>query len=306
MAVYLGKNEATPTLGDVRVNINNPFFEQKSDVSYVISPELFTPEIENILHHPIISALEKITVLTQSKYDEIKNANALNPNILYLIQEEVKMQTTSMLKKIVLLSQEKYDSYKNNNTLDENILYLTPNQDGEDEPKTGWIITNMNSNNSPLPLTASASSHLQAGSFGNFEPWRAFDGFPHPSSPPDSWASDTTFVGADGTGNEWLQLDFGKQTAVNAYAVTNRLRDSRPTHSFAPKDFTLQGSNDGINFSIIDTVTGRTADELGQRTEHLLTQAVNFRIYRLNITKVHVLFPSERRVCIGQLDFGLY
>jgi hypothetical protein len=131
MATYLGKDEATPTLGDVRVNINNPFFEQKSDVSYVISPELFTPEIENILHHPIISALEKITVLTQSKYDEIKNASALNPNILYLIQEEVKMQTTSMLKKIVLLSQEKYDSYKNNNTLDENILYLTPcNTDG--------------------------------------------------------------------------------------------------------------------------------------------------------------------------------
>ncbi|MFQ5673418.1 MAG: discoidin domain-containing protein [Nitrospinales bacterium] len=87
-----------------------------------------------------------------------------------------------------------------------------------------------------------------------------------------------------GSTGQWT-LDFGAGVTkiITQYTIIGW--DANTASGFAPKDWKLQGSNDGTNFTDIDTQTGApawTADE--KRTYNSFTNTTGYRYYRFDIT----------------------
>lgn len=116
--------------------------------------------------------------------------------------------------------------------------------------------------------TASASDYYSA-----FYPSLAFD-----DDAGTHWKTNTPGV-------QWLQYLFGIGRVIIAYSV-------RPIYS-SPMDWTLQGSNDGINFTVLSTVTGA---ESGVRVEYAVSSPSSYTYYRLIVTS-----PDYPQICEVEL-----
>ncbi|MFJ7982415.1 discoidin domain-containing protein [Lysinibacillus xylanilyticus] len=139
-------------------------------------------------------------------------------------------------------------------------------------------VTNMTSNTAPSPYVASASSEY-SGSSGA---WKAFDGTT------SVWESKTTT-------NEWIQIDYGKSTKINN--VTIQSSTSYPDRF--PKSFEILGSNDGVEFHSIATITDEKAwSKEESRLYHFKNR--NYKSYRLKILSSF----SNSSIMIGEMLFG--
>ncbi|NHC14619.1 glycoside hydrolase family 92 protein [Motilibacter sp. E257] len=80
----------------------------------------------------------------------------------------------------------------------------------------------------------------------------------------------------------WLQYRLSKPAVVVKYAMTSG--NDEPGRD--PRDWTVQGSNDGTNWTVLDTQTGQTwpATPRGQRREFTIANTQAFTYYKLNIT----------------------
>ncbi len=127
---------------------------------------------------------------------------------------------------------------------------------------------NMTANNLPSPYVASASS-----TFGSNSAFHAFDG---------ALGLVQYWIGTGG-GVDWLQLDIGagRKGVVTSYYVQASL-ENEPLRM--PKDFTLQGSNDGSTWTVLDTEAGQTGWGNGEVRGWPVSGASYYRYYRLNIT----------------------
>lgn len=92
---------------------------------------------------------------------------------------------------------------------------------------------------------------------------------------------------AGGQTTGWLQYEFLGEGAyaVNGYAITSA--NDAPGRD--PRDWTLQGSHDGVTWTIIDTRTGQYWAEAGdehrfERHEFLFDNDVAYAFYKLDIT----------------------
>jgi len=127
----------------------------------------------------------------------------------------------------------------------------------------------MTSDTAPPPFVASASS-----SYGTDPPWQAFD---------NTWA--TAWVGTE-AGTDWLEIDLGAGNGivVSAYSIWSADANAR-----APKNWTLQGSNDNSTWNTVDTQTNGPAIGSGTngsaRTYVVGSPgAVGYRYWRIDIT----------------------
>jgi hypothetical protein len=127
------------------------------------------------------------------------------------------------------------------------------------------VVSTMTANNAPAPLVASASSEYSGIPSNSF---KAFD-----KNERTSWLSNTT-------SNEWLKIDLGVSVEITKYAIV--AYDS----FISPKDFTLQGSNNGSTWTIINTQSSQTSSKWsgGAKQTYLLSTAATYRYYRLNVT----------------------
>ena len=116
---------------------------------------------------------------------------------------------------------------------------------------------------SPLCSVSSSSSYSQADG-----PWRAADG-----TPTTHWS-----VGPSLTHGWWRCVFPAPKTAVS-YAITAR----NPYGDSGPKDWTLRGSNDGVNWTVLDTQSGVTWSN-AQRRQFSLAQPASFARWEINIT----------------------
>lgn len=83
--------------------------------------------------------------------------------------------------------------------------------------------------------------------------------------------------------NLFVQLAFSAQYKIDAYTLTSG--NDAPERD--PKNWNLQGSNDGVNWTTLDTRTGESFTGRNQiRTFNLLNEA-NYSYYRLNITAIN-------------------
>jgi hypothetical protein len=138
----------------------------------------------------------------------------------------------------------------------------------------------MTSNVLPTPLAASASNVYAGFAYS------AFNG-----NLADYWAGPSAV--------EWLQIDLGSAShALTSYAVAHTTGGILGT--YAPRDFTLRGSNDASTWVTLDTRTGETGwANTGETRTYTCTSPTGlpYRYYRLNITAGN----GSGRVAVGEL-----
>ena len=96
----------------------------------------------------------------------------------------------------------------------------------------------------------------------------------------DSNTATRWFAGSNSTGA--VQYDFGAGRAplIERYTVTSA--DDVPERD--PKDWQFQGSNDGTNWTTLDTQSGETFPARFYEMEYAVGKPAAYRYYRLNVT----------------------
>ncbi|MEV0825211.1 GH92 family glycosyl hydrolase [Nonomuraea rubra] len=84
------------------------------------------------------------------------------------------------------------------------------------------------------------------------------------------------------TGTAWAQYDLSEPVAVVHYSLTSA--DDAPERD--PRDWELQGSQDGRTWTILDTRAGETFTARHQRKEYRFGNTTAYAHYRLNITRI--------------------
>ena len=122
----------------------------------------------------------------------------------------------------------------------------------------------LTSNTSHPPFVTSASTVANGG----FQEWMAFDG-----TQADGWAGSNNGV-------DWLQIDLGTAQLLGSYSIAKI-----PTQGYIPTAWTMQGSNDGTTWTVVDTRIGENAwypNEI--RTYICAVHTTAYRYFRINIT----------------------
>ncbi|MFT6988101.1 MAG: hypothetical protein ACJASL_000061 [Paraglaciecola sp.] len=79
----------------------------------------------------------------------------------------------------------------------------------------------------------------------------------------------------------WVQVEFAAAQAVNSLFITSA--NDGPERD--PENFDVLGSHDGTNWLTIASFLGETFDERFERKEFAFSNGLEYRFYRLNITK---------------------
>ena len=79
----------------------------------------------------------------------------------------------------------------------------------------------------------------------------------------------------------WVELELAEPVAVVHYALTS----ANDAAERDPRDWTLQGSNDGQTWTTLDTQTDQIFAERFQKREYRFANTTAYRHYRLNITR---------------------
>ena len=119
----------------------------------------------------------------------------------------------------------------------------------------------LTSDTSHPPFVVSASS-----AYGFLPEFHAFDG------------TSTYWIGVNG-GVDWLQIDLGSPQVLGSYAILATSELAR-----MPKDWTMQGSNDGAAWTVLDTRAGQAWTSGETLSFRILPITTAYRYYRLNIT----------------------
>jgi hypothetical protein len=131
------------------------------------------------------------------------------------------------------------------------------------DPNTNLIPT-MTSNTSPSGK-ANASSVYDV----NYA-WKAFDKV----TTGNGWLS-------NGTTNQWLSYEFDSVKYISKYTIMATYNTST-----VPKNWTFEGSNDGVTWTVLDTRTNVTDWILNTKKEFIIDKnnVKPFKIYRINIS----------------------
>ena len=135
----------------------------------------------------------------------------------------------------------------------------------DDEVIKNGIVPQMTSNTSAIPFVVSATTEYN----GNGA-WRAFD---YVTVIRNHWH-------ADRTKPQEFKIDMGTKKEISSFSFTTTDRISS-----MPKDFTIEGSDDGSNWTVIKDYKDFSNYIVYETTLFLLDETVNYRYYRFNISK---------------------
>lgn len=149
------------------------------------------------------------------------------------------------------------------------------------------LIPEMTSNSTPSPYVASASSELVSPAYAAYKAM-ADDG----SGISQVWITNETSSG-------WLKIDLGlaNATAIKKYTVTSGA-SALDGAERAPKDWTLQGSNNDSDWDTLDTVTGETSWGEPETRSFTFSNDTVYRYYKLNITDNN----GNAYLCVGEFE----
>jgi predicted alpha-1,2-mannosidase len=97
----------------------------------------------------------------------------------------------------------------------------------------------------------------------------------------------------------WVAVELAQPVAVVDYALTSA--NDAPGRD--PRDWTLQGSQDGRSWTTLDTQTGQDFSDRFQTKEYRFANSTGYRFYRLNVTANHgdgILQLAELQLSNGQ------
>ncbi|MDM8174538.1 hypothetical protein QT327_09235 [Olivibacter sp. 47] len=83
-------------------------------------------------------------------------------------------------------------------------------------------------------------------------------------------------------GSVWLRFELNEAAAANAYTITSANDFSERD----PIDWSLKGSNDGTNWTILDSRAGELFDQRFQLRVFRISNKVAYKFYQLDITRV--------------------
>lgn len=136
-------------------------------------------------------------------------------------------------------------------------------------PATGVeFLATMTGNSAPSPQVATASSELSG-----YEAFKAFD---------KANVGLSNLFSTNSVASAWVAIDTGGNPVLWSYSVQNRGDGSELTGS--PRDWTLEGSDNGSSWTVVDTRTSQTSWTAGQVRSYTLSVGVRFRHYRLNVS----------------------
>jgi hypothetical protein len=161
-----------------------------------------------------------------------------------------------------------------------------------DTLNTNGIVSEKNIYFNVIPIiTSNTGEALASSEYSNgfYPAWKAFN--KSNSSEQDAWLT------LDGTSNGWLRYKFLTSKIINRYAVTNE-QSSTTSAGSAPKNWTFEGSNDGTNWTILDTQTNQINWTNSQRKEYLFNNTIAYLYYRINISTNN----GGRWLGIGELE----
>jgi hypothetical protein len=119
--------------------------------------------------------------------------------------------------------------------------------------------------------TASDSSHYDAPHAA----WTAMPGTP-------SQGAGVGWLDNGGATPQWIQYQFTSGQTITSYSLRAWWTDNYPSRT--PKDWTLDGSNDGTSWDTLDTVTGYTPVSSSAYVTFTVDTPGTYTYYRLNIT----------------------
>lgn len=132
---------------------------------------------------------------------------------------------------------------------------------------TDFAPHNMTSATNPAPYVISASSY-----FSSLPPYKAFD---------NVVAANQYWV-TNGISTGWLQIYVADLYQLDNYSIRV---NSIPEPNRAPKDWTMKGSIDGVNWDTLDTVTGQTTWTSGETRNFTCdVKGVGYSYFRLDVT----------------------
>jgi len=141
----------------------------------------------------------------------------------------------------------------------------------------------MTSNTAPSPNVTSASTEGGA----SYAAWKAFD-----QTVTTEWSA--------GYGNNapwWIQFDFGEGNAEEAVSYTVSASTNSDLYNYMPKTWTLQGSDNGVDWDVLDTQTDVASWTSGEMREYSISSPAAYRYYKLNITAGYSSY-----VVIGEIE----
>lgn len=129
----------------------------------------------------------------------------------------------------------------------------------------GIAIPTMTSNTAPSGIASASSFYNEV-----FAPHRAFD-----RSSANGWVASEGAVFP-----QWLKYQFPAEVIIYAYSVTASVQNPGRT----PSVWTFEGSNDGVNWTALDTQAYQTGWVLGEVRKYQITAGLSYSQYRLHIT----------------------
>ncbi len=148
-----------------------------------------------------------------------------------------------------------------------------------------WSFTTANANTNEVDHTDPAgtgtiSARAEINTAESAE--RAFDNLSTNGTQNTNWSKWLDNGGVPSVSNpSWIQIQLPNAVVVNKLAITS----ANDVPDRDPENFSLQGSNDGTNWTNLNSWTGQTWSNRFQRKEFSFTNATNYSYYRLNTTK---------------------
>jgi hypothetical protein len=180
------------------------------------------------------------------------------------------------------------------------LKFVCVSMHGDDNTSVNTCTILMASNNVPSPNVVSASSEYYSSSRSTYySAWKAFNGTNIGES--DRWISAASIA-------PWyIQYDFGDglATPINKYAIQEQNYDGTTVVNGSiireqnynsdngfPRDFSLRGSNDGVNWTTLDTRINVAAPGMNNWSNWFtFDNGVPYRYYRIYITAVNGQLP---------------
>lgn len=115
---------------------------------------------------------------------------------------------------------------------------------------------------------------IYSGYYSGYLPWKVFDKLTYANN--NRWS----ITGTTG----WIGYKFNNPKMLYGYSLLSSNTSYADWQTGMPKDWTFEGSNDGVNWTVLDTQTGQTDWPDRVEREYAIAEPQVFQQYRLNIT----------------------
>lgn len=124
------------------------------------------------------------------------------------------------------------------------------------------LIPIMTSNTTPSGIASASSIHTT-----NYDAWEAFD-----KIKTNCWSTLSNSTG-------WIKYEFSEPQKISKYTILSAGSVAR-----CPKNWTFEGSNDGVNWTVLDTRTNITVWSGTVKNEFVFNNTNLYIAYRINIS----------------------